>query len=266
MKGVVCHVAYFNRSLIDRLQQGNWFEDPSYSAIDCAASGPVTVGKISTRHRRRGNLQAAAQPDLEEPACHARLRPGQQFAGLSCPCPRTAVGLGQDVAFRRAAGGSQRDLDEWRSGYQISRTGTPLVEHLVDGYIAVDGQSLDIASPAIMASPSELDIAIASSLIASPEAIASVSIELVAMASPDIIASLDIASECIESIGGQSVIASAAKAGAAHKVKIAAAARSVVSVHGALLKPDLERGDPRRRTNHCPITSAQLTSRAVAAS
>jgi CreA protein len=47
VKGVVCHVAYFNRSLIDRLQQGNWFEDPSYSAIDCAASGPVTVGNIA---------------------------------------------------------------------------------------------------------------------------------------------------------------------------------------------------------------------------
>src|SRR5690242_8847060 len=47
VKGVVCHVAYFNRSLIDRLQQGNWFEDPSYSAIDCAASGPVTIGKIN---------------------------------------------------------------------------------------------------------------------------------------------------------------------------------------------------------------------------
>ena len=47
IKGVVCHVSYFNRSLIDRLQQGNWFEDPSYSAIDCAASGPVTVGNIS---------------------------------------------------------------------------------------------------------------------------------------------------------------------------------------------------------------------------
>lgn len=48
VKGVVCHLAYFNRSLIDKLQQGNWFEDPSYSAIDCAASGPVTVGNIST--------------------------------------------------------------------------------------------------------------------------------------------------------------------------------------------------------------------------
>src|SRR3569832_1070224 len=48
VKGVICHVAYFNRSLIDRLQQGNWFEAPSYSAIDCAASGPVTIGNIST--------------------------------------------------------------------------------------------------------------------------------------------------------------------------------------------------------------------------
>ncbi len=45
--GIVCHVAYFNRSLIDRLSQGNWLEDPSYSAIDCAASGPVTIGRIS---------------------------------------------------------------------------------------------------------------------------------------------------------------------------------------------------------------------------
>ena len=47
VQGVVCHVAYFNRSLIDRLQQGNWLEDPSYSAIDCNATGPVTVGDIN---------------------------------------------------------------------------------------------------------------------------------------------------------------------------------------------------------------------------
>jgi len=46
VKGVVCHLAYFNRSVIDKLQQGNWFEDPSYSAIDCNAEGPITVGRI----------------------------------------------------------------------------------------------------------------------------------------------------------------------------------------------------------------------------
>jgi CreA protein len=48
VQGVVCHIAYFNRSLIDRLQQGNWFEDPSWSALDCSATGPVTVGDIAT--------------------------------------------------------------------------------------------------------------------------------------------------------------------------------------------------------------------------
>lgn len=47
--GVICHVAYFSRSLIDRLQQGNWFEDPSYSALDCSAAGPIVIGDISTR-------------------------------------------------------------------------------------------------------------------------------------------------------------------------------------------------------------------------
>ncbi len=47
VQGVVCHVAYFNRSLLDRLQQGNWFEDPSYSAVDCSAAGPITIGDIN---------------------------------------------------------------------------------------------------------------------------------------------------------------------------------------------------------------------------
>lgn len=47
--GVVCHLAFFNRSFIDRISQGNWFEDPSYSALDCSAVGPITVGNISTR-------------------------------------------------------------------------------------------------------------------------------------------------------------------------------------------------------------------------
>lgn len=44
--GVTCHVSYFDRSIIDRLQQGNWFEDPSNSAIDCVRNGPIAIGKI----------------------------------------------------------------------------------------------------------------------------------------------------------------------------------------------------------------------------
>lgn len=48
VQGVVCHLAFFNRSFIDRISQGNWFEDPSYSALDCSAVGPVTIGDIKT--------------------------------------------------------------------------------------------------------------------------------------------------------------------------------------------------------------------------
>ncbi|MCU0830754.1 MAG: CreA family protein [Rhizobiaceae bacterium] len=47
VSGVTCHVAYFERGIIDRLQKGNWFEDPSNSSIACRQTGPVTVGEIS---------------------------------------------------------------------------------------------------------------------------------------------------------------------------------------------------------------------------
>lgn len=46
VQGVTCHVAYFDRSIYDRLTQGNWFEDPSYSAVDCVQAGPVVLGDI----------------------------------------------------------------------------------------------------------------------------------------------------------------------------------------------------------------------------
>ena len=46
VQGVTCHLAYFERSMIDRLQQGNWFEDPSYSAVDCVQTGPIMLGDI----------------------------------------------------------------------------------------------------------------------------------------------------------------------------------------------------------------------------
>ncbi len=44
--GVTCHVAYFDRGVIDRLQKGNWFEDPSDSSISCRQTGPITIGDI----------------------------------------------------------------------------------------------------------------------------------------------------------------------------------------------------------------------------
>ena len=49
VQGVTCHVTYFERSLIDRLSQGNWFEDPSNASISCRQTGPIVVGDISRR-------------------------------------------------------------------------------------------------------------------------------------------------------------------------------------------------------------------------
>ncbi|MDF2140051.1 CreA family protein [Paenirhodobacter sp. CAU 1674] len=47
VQGVTCHIAYFDRSLLDRLSQGNWFEDPSNSSIACRQTGPIKIGDIA---------------------------------------------------------------------------------------------------------------------------------------------------------------------------------------------------------------------------
>ena len=44
--GVTCHVSYFERGVVDRLQKGNWFEDPSDSSISCRQTGPIKIGDI----------------------------------------------------------------------------------------------------------------------------------------------------------------------------------------------------------------------------
>jgi CreA protein len=62
VQGVTCHIAYFQRGLIDRLRQGNWFEDPSNSAISCQQTGPITVGDIELD--RNGEEVFAARRSL----------------------------------------------------------------------------------------------------------------------------------------------------------------------------------------------------------
>jgi CreA protein len=47
VQSVTCHVSYFERGMVDRLQKGNWFEDPSDSSISCRQTGPITIGDIS---------------------------------------------------------------------------------------------------------------------------------------------------------------------------------------------------------------------------
>ncbi len=47
VQGVTCHVAYFDRGVLDRLSKGNWFEDPSNSSIACRQTGPIVIGDIA---------------------------------------------------------------------------------------------------------------------------------------------------------------------------------------------------------------------------
>ncbi len=47
VSGVTCHLSYFSRSMVDRVFQGNWFEDPSNSAIECSQTGPIVLGDIA---------------------------------------------------------------------------------------------------------------------------------------------------------------------------------------------------------------------------
>jgi CreA protein len=46
--GVVCHVAYFDRSMLDRIRQGNWFENPSNSAVSCQRIGAIDLSGVPT--------------------------------------------------------------------------------------------------------------------------------------------------------------------------------------------------------------------------
>jgi len=48
IQGVTCHVVHFSRSIIDRLSQGNWFEDPSNASIACRQTGEIVIGDIDT--------------------------------------------------------------------------------------------------------------------------------------------------------------------------------------------------------------------------
>lgn len=46
VEGVTCHLTYFSRGFIDRMMQGNMFEDPSNSAIACRQTGPIRIAEI----------------------------------------------------------------------------------------------------------------------------------------------------------------------------------------------------------------------------
>lgn len=47
VQGVTCHLTSFDRGIIDRLSKGNWFQDPSNSAIACRQTAPIVIGDIA---------------------------------------------------------------------------------------------------------------------------------------------------------------------------------------------------------------------------
>ncbi|WP_416876739.1 CreA family protein [Litorimonas sp.] len=46
VSGITCHIAHFDRSVIDRLRKGSWFENPSNGSINCEQTGPIVIGDI----------------------------------------------------------------------------------------------------------------------------------------------------------------------------------------------------------------------------
>lgn len=46
VKGITCHVSYFDRGLIERIRNGQFFSDPSNSSVSCSQTGPVVIGDI----------------------------------------------------------------------------------------------------------------------------------------------------------------------------------------------------------------------------
>ena len=47
VEGVTCHMAHFDRSVLDRMRKGDWFENPSNGSISCGITGPVIIGDIA---------------------------------------------------------------------------------------------------------------------------------------------------------------------------------------------------------------------------
>ena len=39
-------MAHFDRSVIDRMRKGDWFENPSNGSISCGITGAITIGDI----------------------------------------------------------------------------------------------------------------------------------------------------------------------------------------------------------------------------
>ena len=51
ISGIICHMAHFDRGVLDRLTKGEWFENPSNGSISCTQTGPIVIGDIELKKK-----------------------------------------------------------------------------------------------------------------------------------------------------------------------------------------------------------------------
>ena len=110
--GVTCHVSYFDRGVIDRLQKGNWFEDPSDSSISCRQTGPITIGDIDMGEAGEEVFKQGISLIWKKQVVNRIYDKAQRDADLPVAFAPGAGRLGEDVGHHRAAVRPERGLDQ----------------------------------------------------------------------------------------------------------------------------------------------------------
>ena len=103
VSGVTCHVTYFDRSVIDRLKNGNWFEDPSNNSIACRQTGPIEIGNISLSEGGEEVFRAGLSLIWKKLVVDRILRQEERHADLSHSFARIDQRFGENGDFDHSA-------------------------------------------------------------------------------------------------------------------------------------------------------------------
>ena len=91
VKGVTCHVTYFDRGVLDRLKNGNWFEDPSNNSIACRQTGPIEIDDIELS--KEGEEDFLAKADASVVAIYSQMRPDAASQQIAVMDPVAAAAI-----------------------------------------------------------------------------------------------------------------------------------------------------------------------------
>ena len=120
VQGVTCHLASFSRGMIDRLQKGNWFEDPSNASISCQQTGPITIDDIKLGEGGERVFSERTSLIWKKLIITRIYDKREQLAHLSCPCKPGSGWVRQDIDLDDPALCRQRDLDKGQAGIVLS--------------------------------------------------------------------------------------------------------------------------------------------------